>query len=432
MAHELKNAVIPEGDIIYDWNEVERHGPVISHHFELVDETLRDGIQSPSITNPSIGHKLEILHCMEQLGIENSDVGLPGAGALAVSDVTRLVEEIRDQKLKIKPNCAARTHPADVRAVIDISQKTGVPIEVCAFLGSSPVRQLVENWDVAHMTKLVVEATDLAVQNGLPLSFVTEDTIRSHPNTLRTLFKAAIDHGATRLILCDTVGHATPDGLYNLLRFTRKVIDETGAKVAIDWHGHNDRGLSLTLCLSALEFGVDRVHGTCLGVGERVGNASIDQTLLNLKLLGIYGPERDLRALRKYVDLVSESYGVPIPYNYPAFGHDAFRTATGVHAAAIAKALLAGRRDLADRVYSSVPAAELGCRQLIEIGFYSGKANVQVWLIEHGIEATEARIQAVLAHAKVSDATLTDAQVLEALRAADLLDSPAVVPAPVA
>ncbi len=413
----------PQDDIIYDWNEVERHGPVISHKFELVDETLRDGIQSPSVTNPSIAHKLEILHCQEALGIENSDVGLPGAGALAVSDVTRLVEEIRDQHLKIKPNCAARTHPADVRAVIDISQKTGVAIEVCAFLGSSPVRQLVEGWDVAHMTKLVVEATDLAVKNGLPLSFVTEDTIRSHPTTLRTLFKAAIDHGATRLILCDTVGHATPDGLYNLLRFTRKVIDETGAKVAIDWHGHNDRGLSLTLCLSALEFGIDRVHGTCLGVGERVGNASIDQTLLNLKLLGVI--DRDLRALRKYVDLVSEYYGVPIPYNYPAFGRDAFRTATGVHAAAIAKALLQGRRDLADRVYSSVPAADLGCRQLIEIGFYSGKANVQVWLIERGIEPTEARIQAVLLAAKVSDTTLTDAQVFQALDQAGLLEAQA-------
>ena len=236
-----------ENDIIYDWNEVKRHAPPISHKFKLVDETLRDGIQSPSITNPPIEAKLEILHCMEELGIEVADVGLPGAGAQAVADVTRLVEEIRDKKMKIEPNCAARTHQADVQAVVDISQKTGVPIEVCGFLGSSPVRQLVENWDVPHMTKLVTDSADLAVKNGCPFSFVTEDTIRSHPDTLRTLFKAAIDHGATRLILCDTVGHATPDGLYNLLEFTRKVIDETGAKIELDWHGHNDRGLALTL-----------------------------------------------------------------------------------------------------------------------------------------------------------------------------------------
>ena len=409
-------------EIIYDWNEVKRHSPPIHHKFKLVDETLRDGIQSPSITNPHIEAKLEILHCQETLGIEVSDVGLPGAGAQAVADVTRLCEEIRDKHMKIQPNCAARTHAADVQAVVDISQKVGMPIEVCGFLGSSPVRQLVENWDVPHMQKLVTDATDLAVKNGCPFSFVTEDTIRSHPDTLRTLFKAAIDHGATRLILCDTVGHATPDGLYNLLEFTRKVIDETGAKIELDWHGHNDRGLSLTLCLSALEFGVDRVHGTCLGVGERVGNASIDQTLLNLKLLGVI--DRDLRALRTYVDTVSKYYGVEIPYNYPAFGHDAFRTATGVHAAAIAKALMMGRRDLADRVYSSVAASEVGCKQLVEIGFYSGKANVQVWLIEHGIEVTEARIAAVLTRAKAGDATLTDQEIYQTLQEAGLHEMP--------
>ena len=410
-----------DNDLIYDWNEVKRHAPPIHHKFKLVDETLRDGIQSPSITNPSIGAKLEILHCMEALGIECADVGLPGAGAQAVSDVTRLCEEIRDQKMKLLPNCAARTHQADVQAVVDISQKVGMPIEVCGFLGSSPVRQLVENWDIAHMTKLVTDSADLAVQNGCPFSFVTEDTVRSHPDTLRTLFKAAIDHGATRLILCDTVGHATPDGLLNLLEFTRKVIDETGVHVELDWHGHNDRGLSLPLSLFALEYGIDRVHGTCLGVGERVGNASIDQTLLNLKLLGVI--DRDLRALKTYVDTVSKYYGVPIPYNYPAFGHDAFRTATGVHAAAIAKALMQGRRDLADRVYSSVAASEVGCRQLVEIGFYSGKANVQVWLIEHDLEVTEARVQAILSRAKLGDATLTDAEILRTLDQAGLLDA---------
>ena len=333
--------------------------------------------------------------------------------------MTRLVTEIRDQKLKIEPNCAARTHLADVQAVIDISQATGRSIEVCAFLGSSPVRQYVENWDVAHMVKLVTAATDLAVRNGLPLSFVTEDTTRAHPETLRSLFKAAIDHGASRLILCDTVGHATPDGLRNLLDFTRGVVAETGAEVQLDWHGHNDRGLSLTLCLWALEFGFDRVHGTCLGVGERVGNASIDQILLNLKLLNV--GDRDLHKLRAYVDKVSQYYGVPIPYNYPAFGRDAFRTATGVHAAAIAKAMQQGRKDLADRVYSSVPAADLGCKQVIEIGFYSGKANVVVWLLERGLEATDDRVQAILNRAKAGDMTLVDEQIYDALAAQGLL-----------
>lgn len=410
-----------ERDIVYDWNEIERHVPVVRHKFQFDDETLRDGIQSPSVRNPSIGDKLEILHLQEACGIECTDIGLPGAGAQAVADCTRLVEEIRDCKLEILPNCAARTHRADVQAVVDISQKAGFPIEVCAFIGSSPVRQLVEGWDLGRMESLVVDAVRLGVEGGLPVSFVTEDTIRSDPRTLDRLFRAAIDNGADRLILTDTVGHATPDGLLNLLTFTRSLLRGMGAEhVKLDWHGHNDRGLSLTLCLWALQYGVDRVHGTCLGVGERVGNASIDMTLINLKLLGII--DRDLRPLRAYVDKVSEAYNVPVPYNYPVFGSDAFRTATGVHAAAIIKALQSGRKDLADRVYSSVPAGDYGCRQHVEVGFYSGKSNIQFWLYEHGLEITEARVDAIWEVAKASQATLTDTEILELLLRARLID----------
>jgi 2-isopropylmalate synthase len=385
-----------------------------------MDETLRDGIQSPSVRNPSIGDKLEILHLMEACGIEYADIGLPGAGQLAVDDVTRLAEEIRDCKLRIRANCAARTHVNDVGAVVDIAQKTGVELEVCAFIGSSPIRQLVEGWDLDKMTGLVRDATRLAVQGGCPLSFVTEDTIRSHPTTLARLFETAIAEGADRLILTDTVGHATPDGLLNLLNYTRSLLRAWGAEhVKIDWHGHNDRGLALTLNLSALEYGVDRVHGTALGVGERVGNASIDMLLINLKLLGII--DRDLRPLRAYVEKVSASYDVPIPYNYPVFGSDAFRTATGVHAAAVIKALSRGDRDLADRVYSSVPASEFGCRQRVDIGYYSGRSNIVFWLHEHGVHIDDARVEAIWDLAKSSDHTLEDDAILQHLVAKGLL-----------
>ena len=401
-------------DIVYDWNEINRRGSVVRHDFTLMDETLRDGIQSPSVRNPSIGEKLEIIHLQDACGIEFSDIGLPGAGQLAVDDVTRLTEEIRDCRLKIKPNCAARTHTNDVQAVIDISQKTGFPLEVCAFIGSSPVRQLVEGWDIDRMRKLVVDSVSLAAREGLPVSFVTEDTIRSDPRTLETLFRAAIDNGADRLVLTDTVGHATPDGLLNLLTFTRSVLRAMGAShVKLDWHGHNDRGLSLTLCLWALQYGIDRVHGTCLGVGERVGNASIDMVLINLRLLGII--DRDLRPLRAYADKVSDAYRVPIPHSYPVFGSDAFRTATGVHAAAIIKALQSGHKDLADRVYSSVPAADFGCRQVVEVGFYSGKSNIQFWLYERGLVIDDARVNAIWDLAKSSDATLSNEQILGCL-----------------
>ena len=400
-------------EYIYDWNEARRDAPPFSRNLALVDETLRDGIQSPSVRNPSIGEKLELLHCMEALGIDVANVGLPGAGAAAVADVRRLCEEIRDARLAIRPSCAARTHEGDVRAVVELAQRTGVEIECCAFIGSSPVRQLVERWEQGRMVRLVTDAMDLAVGAGLPATFVTEDTIRSDPDLLRALWTAAIDHGARRIVLTDTVGHATPDGLANLVAFAREVIAESGAPVALDWHGHNDRGLALSVALWAFERGVDRVHGTCLGVGERVGNAPIDLLILNLSLLGVL--DRDLHALRHYVERVSACYDVHVPHNYPAFGQDAFRTATGVHAAAIAKAMQLGRTDLADRVYSSVPAHALGCQQHIEVGFYSGRANVVRWLEERGLAVTEERVRRVLERAKRARATLTEGELLEAL-----------------
>jgi len=407
-------------DVIYDWNELERSGPVIGGRFELVDETLRDGLQSPSVRNPSIEEKLELLHLMEACGIENADVGLPGTGEQAAIDVRRLCEEIRDQNMAIKPNCAGRTHPADVRAIIEASQDVGREIEVCAFLGASPIRRVLEGWDVERMVKMTVDSARMAVGAGLPFSFVTEDTSRSDPETLNTLFRAAIDNGASRLILTDTVGHATPDGLRNLVRFTQNLIKDTGADVEIDWHGHNDRGLSLTLCMSALEEGVHRVHGTCLGVGERVGNASIDMMLVNLKMLGLI--DRDLRPLSDYVAKVSEYYRVPLPYNYPVFGRDAFRTATGVHASAIVKAMRAGKQDFADKVYSSVPAGDYGCEQIIEVGFCSGKANVQCWLEGKGLEATDERVSTILQYAKHDNKVLTDEEIYDCMRVAGLLE----------
>ena len=403
-------------DLVFDWNEAGRAEPPIPPgDFLLVDETLRDGIQSPSVRNPAIEEKIELLHLMAACGIEVADVGLPGAGVTAVEDCAALVREIEDQHLRIQPTCAARTHPADVRAVVEVAQRAGRPIEVCAFLGSSPVRRLIEHWDLDHMVGLVEATGDVCQREGLPFSFVTEDTTRADPETLRVLFTAAINRGATRLVICDTVGHCTPDGQLNLLHFVQSVIADAGmdGQIGLDWHGHNDRGLSLTLALSALEYGFDRVHGTCLGVGERVGNASIDQLLVNLKLLRII--DRDLVGLGDYCRRVSEVYEVPIPYNYPVFGGDAFRTATGVHAAAIVKALAAGRPDLADQVYSSVPARDVGCSQRVDVGYYSGRANAQCWLHLKGLEVSTERVAAILDVAKAGRHTLTEEEILQAL-----------------
>jgi 2-isopropylmalate synthase len=281
-----------------------------------------------------------------------------------------------------------------------------------AFLGSSPIRQYAENWDVDRMVKMTVEAIDFCRQEGLPATFVTEDTIRSRPETLDRLFRTAIDHGATRLTLCDTVGHATPDGVRAIVKFAQSVIAAMGVRktVLLDWHGHNDRGLALVNAIVALEAGVERLHGTALGIGERVGNTSMDQLLMNLRLLGVI--DRDLTRLGDYCDAVSRATRVPVPVNYPLIGADAFRTATGVHAAAIIKAQKKGDTWLADRIYSGVPAGLFGRGQVIELGPMSGLSNVHYWLTARGIDPAPGLAEAIFAVAKASDHTLSDTEIM--------------------
>jgi isopropylmalate/homocitrate/citramalate synthase len=399
---------------IYDWNERDRRGPVLRKPPRFVDETIRDGLQSPSVIDPTIEQKMELLRLMDRLGIHVVDLGLPGAGKRAQDDCLQLMRFIVEEKLRIQANCAARTMEADIRPIVEISQKVGVAIEVTSFIGSSPIRSYAEDWDVARLEKLTTDAMKFIVANGLPASFVTEDTTRSHPHTLDRLFRAAIEAGATRLVLCDTCGHATPDGVLNLLNFTKSVLRamDVEGRVELDWHGHNDRGHALPLALFALEYGVDRAHGCGLGVGERVGNTSMDLLLLNLYLLGQLDPKQhDLSCLVEYVQKVSDYTGVPIHPSYPLCGRDAFRTATGVHAAAVIKAESKGDHDLADRVYSAVPARVFGRKQTIEIGHYSGKSNVVHWLREHGYEASDALVDRVFAAAKAGNRTLEEHEV---------------------
>ncbi len=404
-----------ESHLIYDWNHHEDFQFRAPDRIELDDESLRDGCQSPSVTDPDIGSKLRLLHLMEKLGIDTVDIGLPGAGPRAVADITRLVEEMRDQKMRIRPNCAVRTVRTDIDPLIEISQKTGVAVEACTFIGSSPIRQYAEDWSIDHILKLSVDAVSYAVKNGLPVMYVTEDTTRAHPDDVRRLYTAAIEAGAKRICVCDTVGHATPIGVRFLIKHVKQIVAETGEEIAIDWHGHSDRGLAIPNSMMAIASGVNRVHATALGVGERCGNTPMDQLLINLKLEGLI--DRDLSALREYVMLFSEAAKVPIPINYPAMGDDAFRTATGVHAAAIIKARKLGQEWLADRVYSGVPAGMVGRRQKIEIGFMSGTSNVTHWLEEHGIEAQKDLVQEIIRAAKERTSILTEEEILLIVRA---------------
>ncbi len=402
-------------DLIYDWNKLfpqslRPAGPVL-----LNDETLRDGLQSPSVRDPSIEQKIEILHLMEALGINMLDLGLPGAGPRAVEHVTALAREIVRHKMKIKANCAARTHENDIRPIAEIVQKTGLPIEAATFIGSSPIRRYTEGWTDDFLLQTTEKAIKCAVGLGLESMYVTEDTTRCDPEMVKRLYTTAINCGARAIVLCDTAGHATPMGALALIRFViQEVVKPSGEKIRVDWHGHCDRGFGTANALAALVAGASCVHATALGIGERVGNTQMDQMLVNLKLLGISPWDRqDLTKVKQYCEVVSNATGVPIPVNYPVVGDDAFRTATGVHAAAVIKAYKKNDIELANTVYSGVPSHVFGLEQIIDIGPMSGKSNVLFWLEKHGVPLSDEVVDRVYHRAKSSDHTLTEAEILE-------------------
>lgn len=401
---------MPENEWIYDWNTATPPPIPVGTPVLLDDETLRDGLQNPSVFDPSIEDKIEILHLMESLGIDSVNIGLPGAGPRAAAHTEALAREISTNRMKIKPNCAARTHENDIRPIVEISERVGIAIEAATFLGSSPIRRLVEDWTVEHLQRTTESAVRFAIQHGLPSMYVTEDTVRTDPETVKRLYSTAIRNGARAVVLCDTVGHATPTGAFNLVQFVvDEVVKPSGQNIRVDWHGHNDRGLAIANSLAAIAAGAHQVHAAANALGERVGNTPMELMLVNLRLAGLI--DRDLSKLRYYCEKVARATKTSIPPNYPVIGHDAFRTATGVHAAAIIKAIQKHDPLLADAVYSGVPAHLFGMEQVIEIGPMSGKSNVLYWLARHQIPADDALVGRILEAAKQSARVLTDAEV---------------------
>ena len=407
-------------DLIYDWNKnhppgLKPPGPVL-----INDETLRDGLQSPSVRDPSIAEKIEILHLMEALGIDSLDLGLPGAGARAIEAVTALAREIAAHKMKIRANCAARTHENDIRPIAEIVQQTGLPIEAATFIGSSPIRRFTEGWTDDFLLHTTERAVKYAVSLGLDVMYVTEDTSRCDPETVKRLYATAINCGARAICICDTAGHATPMGALALVRFViAEAVKPSGEKIRVDWHGHSDRGLAIANSMAAIIAGANCVHGCAIGLGERVGNTQVDQMLVNLKLMGIAPwDEQDLTKLKHYCQAVSRATGVPIPANYPVVGDDAFRTATGVHASAIIKAYHKDDVVLANTVYSGVPSHVFGLEQIIDVGPMSGKSNVLWWLERHGIPVSDRVVDRIYQRAKQSDHTLSETEIMECVEAA--------------
>lgn len=407
--------------LIYDWNQL----PPFTCQFnpperiELNDETLRDGLQCPSVLQPTVEQKLVFLRLMPALGIGSADIGYAAASKTALEDVVILAKTILDDGLPIKPNCAGRTHEADINPILEAQQRSGQAIEAALFIGSSPIRQFVEGWDVSFLLKTIEKAISYARSRGLSVMFVTEDTTRARPEHIAAMYLTAAEAGASRLCISDTVGYATPSGVQHLVAFLRNHLQNAGfGGLELDWHGHRDRGLDVVNSMAALSAGASRVHGCALGIGERVGNTALDTLLVNLVLQGWL--DQDLSALDEYCRVASDMTGVPIPRNYPVMGEDAFVTSTGVHAAAILKAQDKGDTWLEDRVYSAIPASLVGRRQVITIGPMSGQANVVAWLRNHHFEPTSSRIAMLLQAAKQTTHILSDEELMHFMQVSTL------------
>ena len=406
-----------EKDLIFDWNaidyEITREPNNHPHELWFDDETLRDGLQSPSAINPTVEQKIELIDFMEKLGIQKVDLGLPGAGPQHVGHIDSMLSHIKDRGYSLRPGCAVRTLVSDIEPLVNLQSKHETQIQASAFLGTSPIRQYAEGWTMERIMSTAESAVTFAVGNDIPVMFVTEDTTRSNPEDIKKVYTRAMELGADRICVCDTCGHVTPNGVKKLLRFIQdEVIPDSGFKrrdIEVNWHGHQDRGLGVANNLAAYEAGADVIHGTALGVGERSGNAPIDQTLVNLSLMGVVN--NDLTSLSQYMKKAHEYVGVALPRNYPVFGEDAFETGTGVHASAVVKAMAKGDHWLADRVYSGVPDGDYGLHQVIRIGHMSGRSNITWWLTQNNYPVDHEIIEYLFEVAKSQIRLMTDSEV---------------------
>jgi 2-isopropylmalate synthase len=403
--------------MLYDWSRADQHdaAEVRTPAGVFFDETLRDGVQAPQIGTPTIDERLQLIDHMVRSGIRCADLGFPGSGPAAAHAGLAAARHIAAQGYPLVPGYAGRTHPADVRAICDIAQRAGVAVDAYIFIGVSPIRQYVENWSVSAIAHDIRVAAGQCRREGVDFVLALEDSARCPPAVLGRVYQLAVDLGITRITLCDSVGAAVPAGTQALLGWSTRFFAHRQHPVAFEWHGHNDRGLGLINALTALEAGCARVHGTVLGIGERAGNTSIDQLIVNSRLE--YAADYDLEALRAYCEFASRVLGVAIPPNYPAMGRDVFTTSAGVHASAILKARQKGDVSVMDSVYAGVPASLLGREQEVLIDGSSGASNVRYWLAVNDVNSSfdgrvdSALVEHVLQKARLAGRPLTDEEI---------------------
>jgi 2-isopropylmalate synthase len=399
--------------IWFSWNSFALKGlrQRPTHSGTFFDETLRDGLQAPYVRGLTLEQKLTMVDHMVRSGVRSADLGFPGSSPAALAECAAIAKSVAASGYPLVQGYAGRTHGSDIRAICELAQAASVPVEAYIFIGVSPIRQYVEQWDPGLIQQKVRKSVSQCRRDGVEFVLVLEDAVRCTPEVLRRVYDVAVDSGIRRVTLCDTVGAALPNGTESLIAWSNSYFDYREHQVGLEWHGHNDRGLALINSLTALALGCERVHGTILGIGERAGNASLDQLMVNAHL--DEHARYDLTALREYSEYAGSVLGVGIPDNYPAMGRAVFQTSAGVHASAIMKAHERGNAQIKDAVYSSVPASLFGREQEVLIDASSGASNVRYWLLVNGYDhdGRDDAIEHVLARAKASRCPLSDEEI---------------------
>ncbi len=380
--------------LLYSWNPPAKSG---LENVEIEDDTLRDGLQGAFVRKPTVDEKIELFTLSSAIGCQHAVVGFPASSPQEMADSRRIVQAIQERGLKQQPWMLSRALVSDLEPIIALQRESDIPIGAAFFMGTSPLRRVVEKWDWDQVLRNVETAVAYCVENGVPFSLSIEDASRTPPEELRQLIQIGAKANGFSISICDTVGESTPDGAAQLVRFTREEIAKENADTRVLWHGHNDRGMAVANSAAAAEAGARIIGGSFLGIGERTGNAALEQVILYLYQNG--ATQWRIDHLVNYCEKLSEYTNTPISNEMPLIGSQAFATCTGTHSAAVLKAR-AISVDYEDYIFSAVPASKLGLPQNIMIGPTSGLANARHVLQRLELPSDDQAASALLEHAK--------------------------------
>jgi 2-isopropylmalate synthase len=401
---------------VYNWAKFKATSSPIRERVSRVaidDETWRDGMQGTHLSvHPGTEQRQRYIESAARHGyIDHLDIGFPASGPQQRRQLIEIINFSQRERLGVTFSAAGRAAArGDVEAVDTVAQSTGVPVEADLFFDVSSLRAKVEGWDREEMIRKVAENIKFAKEHGLPVMFVPERASVTHPDELFEACRIAAEAGADRIAIADTTGVLTPSATRNLFRGFFATVGLDHPDVAVDFHEHNDLGMGTANCVVAAEEGVERLHATARGIGERAGNVALEQLLVVLNLEGFRNT--DTRQLQEYTKMAAELLSVPIQSHEPLVGEESTATASGVHASTYGKSSSENQRDLPP-IYFAVPPSDIGLEPHVKIGPMSGMANVHGFCREVGVDGiTDADAQKLLSVAKERWALLSKEDVL--------------------